>query len=177
MSIVSSETIADSHTQSDGTRYVTHYFTDHLGGVTKRGPHSVAGSDTETEYAVLRAGMEQSILNHLANQEIQAAIARAEQGLSVDAIPDHQTQAEFDRRVLGRMMLIGDAHTFHNAYSFLQAVELRGGANANQRASYLSVSTADYNLIDTRFGNVNGVAWFLADEKNQIWSELPEAFE
>lgn len=107
MSIISSETIADAHTQADGRRRVTHFFTDHLGVVIKRGPHKVAGSDTETEYSALRARYESDILNYLAEHEIQeflAKIARNENPfrdeLNNPINPDHQTRADAIRKCL-----------------------------------------------------------------------------
>jgi hypothetical protein len=31
--------------------------------------------------------------------------------------------------------------------------------------------------MEDRFNNVNGVAWFLTDEKAQTWDEVPEGWE
>lgn len=39
MSIVSSESIVDSHTQADGSSYVIERHTDHLGNVYQVGPY------------------------------------------------------------------------------------------------------------------------------------------
>jgi len=114
-------------------------------------------------------------LDHALNEADEAA-ALSMRRINPDKVPEHQTQADFDRRVLGRIMLIDDAHAIYAAYPMFQAVEGRGGANANQRASYLGISSSEYGLIAVRFNNVPGVAWFLEDEKNQIWNELPEVF-
>lgn len=176
MSIESSYTQADAHTQEDGRRYVTHYFTDHLGKVSKRGPIKIPGSDTETEYAAYRTAQEQTILAQLAEQEIQAAVSRAERGLTIDTVPNHQTQAEFDRRVLGRLMLIDNIYTFQNAAPFFLAVKNRGGNNNGQRANYLGITVADYNLIDARFTNAESASFFVSTDKNSIWDELPDVF-
>jgi len=171
MSIVSSYTQADTHLQADSRRYVTHYFTDHKGGVSKRGSMKVAGSDTETEYAVLRTSLEQSILNQLAEQEIQAALSRIESGLPVN-VPDHQAQADFDRRVLGRMMLL-DSYPFYQGYTLYQRVRGEGNTTA-QRATYLGITNDQWLEIETRFSTIE--AWDIELEKVQQWVELPESF-
>lgn len=107
MSIISSETIADNHTQVDGRRRVTHYFTDHTGGITKRGPHKVAGTDTEVEYAALRATIEPAILNQLAENEIQDFLTRISindnpfrDELNNPVNPDHQPRMDAIRKCL-----------------------------------------------------------------------------
>lgn len=177
MSIVSSETIADAHTQIDGRRYITHYFTNHLGGVSKRGPKKIAGTDTETEYAAERTALEPQILEQLANKEIQQALSNIEFDQNYDNTnPQHQTQAEFDRRVLAQLMTIIDVHHFRNGLNFFQQIESRGGANANQRATYLGVSTVNYNLIADRYGDIQGAMFFIDNEKGQVWQEVPEEF-
>ena len=53
----------------------------------------------------------------------------------------NDTQADFDRRALGRNMMISDIDEFHATQSFFQAVAVRGGNNANARAAYLGVVT------------------------------------
>ncbi len=175
MSIASSNTISDG-IQAGGTQRITHYFTDHLGGVTRKGPKAAPGSWTETEYAADRAALEQSVLDLLARREIREAISQAENGNNPDKVPNHQTQAEFDRRLLGELMTVLDAHTFYAALPFFQAVESRGGANANQRASYLGIDRPTYDLIANRFGDVQGVAFFLDNAKGQVWEELPDGY-
>ena len=174
MTIVSSDITKDA-SMSDGRRRIEYVFVDHLGKEIFRGPMRVeAGLDDVAH----RLSLYTRIEDNQANQEITDAIQQAYMGFNPDKVPsDYQTQADFDRRVLGRMMMVEDAHAVRAAYQMFQAMELRGGANANQRASYLGVDVADYNLIDDRFSNVNGVSWFLDDEKNQIWTELPEGFD
>ena len=178
MSVISHQTIEDSE-QADGRRHVRYEFTDNLGDKHYRGPKVVsAGFNADADRVTMVPDVEEA----LALAEILDAILLAEsQLLNPDKVPDHQSggtveeqQANFDRRVLGRCMLFESAHALYAAYPMFQAVELRGGANANQRASYLGLSVVTYNQIDARFSNVNGVAWFLADEKNQIWNDLPE---
>jgi len=177
MSIASSNTQADSHLQADGRRYVTHYFVDHLGNVSKRGPQKVTGSGTETEYAIVRSNLEPSILASLAEQEIQAALSRMESGLTIDVVPDHQAQPEFDRKVLGRLMLLDNIYSFYNAYPFFQTVENRGGNNNGQRSTYLGIDVVDYNLIDARFTNADSASFFVNTDNDSVWNKLPESFK
>lgn len=172
MTIISQQIIGD-RAQKDGRRYLRYEFTDHLGGKYIRGPKLVPPSFDADADLLTQVPVQE---DDLANIEIQQAINNTTVGLNPDKVPDHQTQPDFDRRVLGRMMLIINSHVFYAAYPMFQAVELRGGANANQRAVYLGITTVDYNLIASRFNNVSGVAWFLNDEKNQIWDKLPEDF-
>lgn len=157
-------------------KLVTHYFEDQFGKIYQRGPLQVPITETETEYAIARASIQVEIENALAKAEADNAVAQAENGVNPDKVPAYQPQSDYDRRVLGRAMTIVDAHHFFVIYSMFQAVESRGGANANQRASYLGISTTEYNQIASRFSNVSGVSWFLTDEKNQIWNELPDIF-
>jgi hypothetical protein len=176
MAITSHSTESDNHTQSDGRRYVRHSFTDHLGVAHPYPSNKVEGGWSEPEYLSERLRLVTLIEDDLAQKEVSEAVLLAETGGNPDKVPEHQPQESFDRRVLGRMMTNSDAHQFYAAYPMFQAVEGRGGANANQRAVYLGISTAEYNAIAERFNNVSGVAWFLDDEKSQVWDGLPEAF-
>ena len=117
------------------------------------------------------------VLKEMEQREVSNGVYLAEIGLSPDITVEHQLQNDYDRRVLGRLMTDINAHTIGNAYSFFQSVELRGGANAGQRSAYLEITVEDYAMIDDRFSNVNGVSWFLTDEKNMVWDILPETYE
>jgi hypothetical protein len=88
----------------------------------------------------------------------------------------NDTQADYDRRALGRAMNLTDTHEFYSFLPLFQAMEGRGGANAIQRAAYLGVSIENYNLMATRFGDVQGIAFFLDNEKDQIWDTIPQEF-
>lgn len=112
------------------------------------------------------------------DKEIRDAVKGAFAGVSPETVtPIWNTQQEFDRRVIGRMMLVQDVHAFHTAITFFQGIESRGGANAGQRATYLGIIRADYDLIAARFGDSQGAAFFITDSKNQVWDELPPVFE
>lgn len=107
---------------------------------------------------------------------IDKNLIKREASQGTDIVPVHQTQAEYDRRALGFLMTETDAHKFLAALPFWQAVESRGGANANARAAYLGVSRANYDLVNKRFGDVQGAASFLNNSKGQIWSDIPAEF-
>lgn len=93
-------------------------------------------------------------------------------------VPEWQdTQADYDRISLGRAMLLTDVDEFYTYLPLFKAMEGRSGSNANQRAATLGVSRANYGLMADRFGDVQGVAFFLDNAKGQIWSELPEEFK
>ncbi len=67
----------------------------------------------------------------------------------------NNTQADYDRRSLGRAMTILDVDDFISYLALFQAMESRSGANAGQRAATLGVSTANYNQMDSRFSNTD----------------------
>jgi hypothetical protein len=95
----------------------------------------------------------------------------------VERTPTEQAQADYDRRMLGLYMVETNAHTFLSGLDFFLAVESRGGANAGQRAAYLGVPLAEYNEVANRFGDVQGAAFFLNDDKNQVWDEVKPGWE
>ena len=178
MSIISHQTIADNHVQANGERGIRHEFTDHLSKKHIRGDRRVADEGgkaaTEAAYEPERLAMIPDVELSLAWNEVNEQISVAISGGNPDKVAEHQAQADFDRRFLGSAMLL-DAQPFYNCKSVFDRVQLEG-ANANQRAAYLGVSSTEYNLIDTRFNNVNGVVWFLNDEKAQQWTQINEAF-
>lgn len=174
MPIISHQTIADGHLQVDGRRYIRHVFTDHLSNTQPFPLRLVDGAWTEAEYSAERVALVSSVETRLAQQEVKDQIEIAIQGGNPDKVAEHQTQADFDRRFLGEAMLL-DAQPFYNCKPVFDRVQTEG-ANANQRASYLGVTSAEYGLVDDRYNNVNGVAWFLNDEKGMQWVEINEAF-
>lgn len=95
-----------------------------------------------------------------------------------DRVPQwSDTQADYDRRALGRAMLEEDTEKFYLYLPLFKAMEARSGANANQRAITLGVTRADYDLMAARFGDVEGIAFFLDNAKGQIWDVLPPGWE
>lgn len=134
-------------------------------------------ADIGTDPALLMNNRVSQVEFDLAEEEVNTAIDELYKGNSPDKVAEEQSQADFDRRVLGRIMGIADAHLVLLAYPFFLAVQTRGGANNSQRATYLGVPSDEYNLVDSRFSNVNGISWFLTDEKNQIWNKVLEGWE
>ena len=169
MAITSSETVLNE-LQPNGTRKVLFSYTFDTGWVTTYGPLFVAGA---TDVDALRLSLIPQIEHDAAIREIDTQFTIAENFQNPDKTAEYQQQADFDRRLLARMMQTPDVHVFYAGYPFFQAVESRGGANANQRATYLGVTSGEYGLVEDRYNNVNGVAWFLTDEKNQVWEEIP----
>jgi hypothetical protein len=171
MSVVSH--VVTTSPQSATRMNVVYTFTDHISGetvVTKLVPYAF---DTEADALSLYAQVEQQ----LADTEISEAIAVAEAYGNPETFPFHQTQADFDRRLLGRLMTYLDAHVVYAGLPFFQGVEIRGGANSIQRAAYLGVSSQDYSLVDSRFGDVQGIAFFLDDDKDQVWDDPLDGWE
>ena len=107
----------------------------------------------------------ESALRELNNKKIRELV----EGEKISEWQD--TQADYDRRALGIAMTLSDVHEFYSYLPLFKAMELRGGANAAQRASYLGVSSVNYNLMANRFGDVEGISFFLDNAKGQIWSD------
>jgi len=159
--------------QSDTRVNAVYTFTDHIGGTVVVTKLVANAFDTDADALSMYAQIEVQ----QADQEIIEQVGVAETEINPDKVAVYQSQADFDRRLLGRLMTILDAHVVYAALPFFQAVEGRGGANANQRASYLGVTSVDYGLVDDRFGDVQGIAFFLDDAKAQVWEDIPEDWE
>ena len=168
MSIVSNNLVSS---EENGTRLDVRYrFVDHLGVeifVTKK---VVAGFDTDADMFTMIPHLEEK----QAIQEVSSSVARAEQGISPDIVPDYQPQADYDRRALGQFMTLADVHHFNEGRVLFLAMESRGGANAGQRAAYLGITSVTYSEIDDRFSDLAGAQTFINDNKNQRWDDIPE---
>jgi hypothetical protein len=172
MSIVSSEVVSES---PNGSRVDVRYkFTDHLGNEYFYNRLVEAGFDHDAWMAaqipIIEAQLERT--------EVGNAIADAEiEGVIVDRVPDHQTQPDFDRRVIGEAMQVRDIIHFYNIYdTFFRAFELRAGNNKPQRALYIGVDTATYDEIDKRFNDMAGITALINDEKGRVWDSLPDGY-
>ena len=90
----------------------------------------------------------------------------------------HQTKVEFIRRYFGGMMQNPNILQFNNALPFFQAFEIDAdsGNNAPQRAAYLGIDTATYQLIEKRFNDMIGVQTLINDEKGRVWGEYPDGY-
>ena len=168
---ITNRIIVDDTTSATRTIVVDYYI--HTGEILRKRLSIGLTDDAMTE----AIDYDQNVLDEMARREVGYGIGLTSAEISPDITVEHQDQADYDRRVLGRMMMVVNINYFLAAYAFFQAVELRGGANAIQRAAYLGITATEYGEIDDRFSNVSGVAWFVEDEKNMIWQELPEVFE
>ena len=156
---------------SGNRQNVTVTFTMHTGETTEIYKLVPVGYDIESEALSLYPTIEKQF----AHKEVDDAIGGVSRKISPDITAQHNTQADYDRRVLGRTMLFENVHDFYFCLPFFQAVEVRGGANANQRATYLGITRELYDPIAIRYGEVQGIAFFL--DSDEIWTELPEEFE
>jgi hypothetical protein len=171
MSIVSHELV---YTQPNGVRFDVRYkFTFHTGEDVFINKTVEAGFDTDADMLAMIPGIEEDA----ARKEVITAIGHATDGGNVDITPTHQSQADFDRRVLGEAMKEPDLITFWNTYnSFWGPVQIRGGNNKPQRAAYLGVDTQTYDEIDKRFNDMAGITTLITDEKGRVWDELPDGY-
>jgi len=106
-----------------------------------------------------------------------ASLADIESGSGADILAEYQDQPDYDRRALGKAMVGPGIEEFHAVLPLFKSMEGRGGANANQRANYLGVTTISYRDMANRFGDDEGVAFFIEDHKNQVWPEIPAGWE
>jgi len=150
---------------------VTYEFTHHTGRIDTVNRTVPAGTDHDAVMQSMIPGLEQQA----ADQEIGEAMEKANREENPDKVAEYQPQADFDRRVLGRCTMLRDVHQFYATLPMWTAMEGRGGSNANQRASYLGITRELYDPMDDRYGEVQGIAFFL--DNDSTWPELPEEFE
>lgn len=154
--------------------YVKYEFVHDAGGrvdiIEKLVPQ---GFDTTADRISMIPALEQAA----ADEEIGDAISRAEAGQNPDLVPSlFQDQNDYDRRVLGRCMQFADVQAFYASLPMWQAMEARGGTNANQRAAYLEIPRVPYyNEMSARYGDVQGIAFFL--DNDAVWEDLPAEFD
>lgn len=89
----------------------------------------------------------------------------------------NDTQADYDRIALGQAMLILDVDQFISVLPLFQGMESRSGNNAVQRAATLGVSTANYNLMQSRFNVAVGIQGGVATMNSEAWDVIPEEFK
>jgi hypothetical protein len=112
----------------------------------------------------------------LAQEEIGEALEKAERGENPDKVPpDHQTQADFDRRLIAALMQNTSIETTIAALPFWTAhqASARSGNNNVQRAATLGVPTAEYAEADSRFGVAQGIAGGVNTWKSETWAQPP----
>ena len=169
MSIVSHELV---YSEPNGTAKldVRYKFVDHIGVAIFVNSAVPVGTDLTADRAAMIPGIEL----RQAKTEVSDAVAKAEHGGNPDIVPDYQSQADYDRRALGQFMTLADVHHFNDGRVLFLAMEVRGGANAGQRATYLGITSGTYSLIDDRFSDLAGAQTFILDNKNQRWDDIPE---
>ena len=133
------------------------------------------GTDTDADMLAMIPKLEEK----RARNEITEAVLSAENETLTYPYPfEHQAKADFLRRFFGTMMTIENLIHFNGSYPFFQAFEADpdSGNNKPQRAEYLGVDSATYDLIDKRYGDMAGIQVILNDEKGRLWYELPDGY-
>ncbi len=106
--------------------------------------------------------------------EIAQALRKAREGENPDKVPpDHQTQAEFDRRLLAELMQNRDIRTLHSAVPFWEAHQSRSGNNNNARSQTLGVPFAEYQDVADRMGDMQGVVGGVNNVFSKTWGDIP----
>jgi hypothetical protein len=145
-------------------------FTDHTARVFKERWRLKAGL-LPADFIPIRVPQLES---ELARKEIEEAIGRAEAGDNPDKVPpDHQTQAEFDRRVISALMQNTSIETTIAALPFWTAHQARSGNNNVLRAATLGVPVAEYAEADSRFGVAQGIAGGVNTWASETWINPP----
>ncbi|MCP3672731.1 MAG: hypothetical protein GY814_20375 [Gammaproteobacteria bacterium] len=97
--------------------------------------------------------------------------------LGSEKICEYQSQADYDRRALGRAMLLTDINDFFDTIPLWDAVDVRGGSSPGQKAAYLGVSKPDVISIGKRYRECKSNSGFINDRKGYVWDEMPPEFE
>lgn len=125
------------------------------------GPYKVKPSDGGDTYA-------NALLENLRNQEIDF----------VDKVPEwNDTQADYDRKALGRAMMIEDIRGLQGVLDLWAAVELRSGTDSVERAATLGISLDNYMQMESRFRLMADAATVARLITDKTWSGLPEEFK
>lgn len=115
------------------------------------------------------------------DNEAANAVNDAEKGINPVRVPVYQTLQEFHIRVL---LELNSRHgqefpTLKNIVACYHALPLyteADGVNGNspaQKAAYFGVTLAEFNQLDSHFGDVSGVSFFVTDSKGDTFKELP----
>jgi hypothetical protein len=174
MPIISYEVVY-SQDIGDNRLEVQYAFTDHLGNVYEYNKRVPDTTDLNADMALMVPAIEEG----LARREIADAVGTAESNVyPYPPSPEHQTKQEFIRRFFGGMMQISSLESFNNSYQFFLDFETDpdSGNNKPQRAAYLGVDAATYDLIDKRYGDMAGIQVLLNDEKGRVWTEYPDGY-
>jgi len=82
----------------------------------------------------------------------------------------HQPQADLDRAVLNTLMQIEDSVEFLSTKSWFDDFESRIGPNATARANHLGVPKAEYDLVASRYSQIETVTVGVLADASQVWS-------
>ena len=171
MPIVSYEVVEVS---PNGDRFDALYlFTSSTGETYERRKLVPAGFDHDAYMLSLVPELDRL----LAENEVSSFIAICDQGAQAEVTPQHQTQPDYDRRVLGYAMMVQDLVHFWNIYdSIWTPFQQRAGSNKPQRAAYIGVDTQTYDEIDKRMNDMAGISVLILDEKGRMWQDLPDGY-
>jgi len=165
MPIVSSE-IKKVVNKNGGRRSIYEQHIDHLGVAH---PHNYLTLPVgEFDEVAALATNAVWIESELPINEVRTDAARYKD-TGTERTPEHQLQADYDRQVLRELMQEEDALAFANTLPFFRAIEIRGGANAAQRANYLGVPKTEYDLVATRYNQITGLVSGLNDDAARVW--------
>lgn len=171
MSVSTHSTIQDS-TQANGQRRLRYRYDFTQGDQIVYGPFLAASAfDDATD----RAGRVTAIELDRAWKEVYNALDVARGYESPEKTAEYQAQNDFDRRLLGVLMLEPDIYIILYSFPFFDAVQTRGGNNASQRATYLGVDGAEYTQVNNRFQGVKDREFFLTDQNGYLWDNYPSA--
>lgn len=161
MTIISHYTKADAHTQSDGTRYVKHVFTDHLGKIFSLSSR-VDGAWSDAEYELIRLAEIPKIEQSQADSEIKSYLYKLRSAINpfIDdqqnpANPDYQTRNEAIRRCLKFIgnLSADEVIEFKDAIQFLaglpQAFVEARGFNYTRYQNWLTKAANIKSAIET----------------------------
>lgn len=135
----------------------------------KRGPLFLAWVDSDM------LSLYGDIEEQAARDEIQRRLNRAGRLRNPELTAAHQPQNDFDRRLLGLLMLETDVQIIRASIPFYDAVVVRGGSTSAERAAYLEVSTNRWNRIRNRFNTIKSIETEL--KSDDPWEDLPRQFE
>lgn len=186
MPIISQRIITDI-THADGSRTLMYEYTPNVGDLIFVGPiilssNIAATFDAEADMLSRIPGIEQNLIDMEINETFaffeSDTKVRQQGGTTTDwatykVPPNHLTQPEFDRKILGLLMLVRDITIFREGYAFFLAMESRNGANKNARADNLGVPRDEYTLVDKRFHDVAGGLVLIDGDKGLVWETAP----
>lgn len=155
MTIISHQTIADSHLQADGRRYIAHVFTDHLGKDIATTLFMADGAWTETEYLVDRAAKVTSIELREEESEESHALSLVEGGedaLSFTLSPNYSTPKKIAKKLIRFMMRERDPRIVIALEPLI--VYLRANYNNTQLKNFLDLTTAQAQKMNQRINAV-----------------------